>query len=118
MSGNRLFVDTNILLYFLKGATDVVELISDKELTVSVITEIELLSFPQLTSDSQSQIKDLLKECHIVELNEEIKDLTIEFRKKYKLKIPDAMVTASAYTKKIPLFTGIRNSGRLMNWRY
>jgi predicted nucleic acid-binding protein len=45
MNGNRLFVDTNILLYYLKGNEEVVELISDKDLTLSFITELELLSF-------------------------------------------------------------------------
>lgn len=30
MSGNKLFVDTNILLYFLKGDSEVVELIQSK----------------------------------------------------------------------------------------
>ncbi|MFN6946113.1 MAG: hypothetical protein ACK4ND_14280 [Cytophagaceae bacterium] len=40
MNGNKLFVDTNIVLYFLKGDPEVVDLISDKELVVSVITEI------------------------------------------------------------------------------
>lgn len=42
MSGNRLFIDTNILLYYLKGNDEVVELIADKEITISVITELEL----------------------------------------------------------------------------
>ena len=42
MNGNRLFVDTNILLYYLKGNGDVVELIADKDLTISFVTELEL----------------------------------------------------------------------------
>jgi len=46
MNGNRLFVDTNILLYYLKGNEDVVELIVDKDLIISFITEIEILAFP------------------------------------------------------------------------
>jgi len=39
-------VDTIIVLYFLKGDPELVDLISDKDLVVSAITEIELLSFP------------------------------------------------------------------------
>ncbi len=40
MNGNKLIVDTNILLCFLRGQSDVVELISDKDLVLPVITEI------------------------------------------------------------------------------
>jgi predicted nucleic acid-binding protein len=46
-------MDTNIVLYFLKGYPEVVDLISDKELVISVITEIELLSFPHITSENE-----------------------------------------------------------------
>ncbi len=41
MSGNKLFVDTNILLYFLSGDQEVIEMISDKDLVISFITELE-----------------------------------------------------------------------------
>ena len=102
MSGNRLFIDTNILLYFLKGHPEVIDLISDKELVVSVITEIELLSFPLLTAENKQQIKNLLNDCTILDLNQEIKELTIEFRKKYKIKLPNSLIAASAYSSKAP----------------
>lgn len=105
MNGNKLFVDTNILLYFLKGEPDVVELIADKDLILSVITEIELLSFPKINHDTEQQIKSLLKACTILDLEREIKDLTIDFRRKYKIKLPDAIIAASVYSRKIPLLT-------------
>jgi len=105
MNGNKLFVDTNILLYFLKGEPDVVELIADKDLILSVITEIEFLSFPKITRDTEQRIKSLLKACTILDLEQEIKDLTIDFRRKYKIKLPDAIIAASVYSRKIPLLT-------------
>ncbi len=36
-------------------------------------------------------------------MSPEIKELTIEFRRKSKLKLPDSMVAASAYYSKLPL---------------
>lgn len=105
MNGNRLFVDTNILLYFLKGNTEVVDLIADKELVVSSITEIELLAFPDITQDVEVQIRNLLNDCIIVDIKQEIKELTIELRRKYKLKLPDSIIAASAFFNKIPLLT-------------
>jgi predicted nucleic acid-binding protein len=105
MSGNRLFVDTNILLYFLKGDQEVIEMVSDKDLIISFITELELLSFPKISPDSEKTIKGLLKNCLIIDLSPEIKDLTIEFRRKSKLKLPDSIVAATAYYHKLPLLT-------------
>lgn len=105
MNGNRLFVDTNILLYFLKGDSEVIEMISDKDLLISFITELELLSFPIVASGSEKSIKGLLKNCSIIDLSQEIKDLTIEFRRKSKLKLPDAIIAATAYYHKLPLLT-------------
>ncbi len=66
------------MLYFLKGDPEVVDLISDKDLVVSVITEIELLSFPNLTAENEQQIKNLLNDCTILDLKQEVKELTAE----------------------------------------
>ena len=105
MNGNKLFLDSNILLYFLYGDNDVVEIIFDKDVVISFITELELLSFPKLSSDQENNIKELLKNCQLINLNEEIKSLTIELKRKYKLKLPDAIIAATAYYLNLPLIT-------------
>ncbi|MGM0581930.1 MAG: type II toxin-antitoxin system VapC family toxin [Bacteroidota bacterium] len=113
MNGTNLFVDTNILLYYLKGNEEVVELISEKSLSISFITELEILSFPKLTTDSESQIRSLLKSCSLIELNSKIKEITIELRKKYKMKLPDAIIAASAYYNNVPLITADKDFQKL-----
>ena len=105
MNGNKLFLDSNILLYFLYGDNDVIEIIFDKDVVISFITELELLSFPKLSSDQENNIKELLKNCQLINLNEEIKSLTIELKRKYKLKLPDAIIAATAYYLNLPLIT-------------
>ncbi|MGV3538692.1 MAG: type II toxin-antitoxin system VapC family toxin [Rufibacter sp.] len=105
MSGGRLFVDTNILLYFLNGEPEVIEMLADKELVVSFVTQLELLSFPKISSDSEGVIKGLLHACQVIDLNPEIKEITIDFRRKSKLKLPDAIVAATAAVLKLPLVT-------------
>lgn len=113
MNGNKLFLDTNIVLYFLKGAPEVVELISDKDWVVSVITEIELLSFPHLTAENEQQIKNLLQDCTILDLKQEVKELTVDLRRKYKIKLPDSIIAASAFFQKIPLLTSDKGFKRI-----
>jgi predicted nucleic acid-binding protein len=105
MSGDKLFIDSNILLYFLRGEKEIVEIISEKELVISFITELELLSFSSLSTSDEKNIKGLLKNCQIINLNEEIKDLTIELKRKYKLKLPDAIIAATAYYFNLPIIT-------------
>jgi predicted nucleic acid-binding protein len=39
-------------------------------------------------------------------ITDDIKNTTIEIRKKYNLKIPDAVIAATAICKKLPLFSG------------
>ncbi len=105
MSGNSIFVDTNILLYFLKGDKEVVEILANNNVVISFVTELELLSFSKLTASSEKVVRALLKDCLIVNINSEIKDLTIAFRKKSKIKLPDAIIAASSFYHKLPLFT-------------
>lgn len=105
MSGNRLCVDTTILLYFLKGDLEVIEMISEMDIVISFITELELLSFPQITDSSRRAISGLLKNCHIVDINSDIKESTIMIRQQSKLKLPDAIVAATAFQSKLPLLT-------------
>ena len=108
MNGNKIFVDTNILIYFLQGDKDVIAMISDKEIVISFITELELLSLPKISDKSKKLIKELLKICLIIDINAEIKDLAIEFRQKSKIKLPDAIIAATAYFHQLPLLTAVK----------
>ncbi|NMM50773.1 type II toxin-antitoxin system VapC family toxin [Marinigracilibium pacificum] len=105
MNGNRIFVDTNILLYLLNGDKEVTEMISNKDVVISFITQLELLSYSNLNDDSEQLIRELLNECIIRDISREIKELTIEFRRKSKLKLPDSIIAATAYFNKLPLLT-------------
>ncbi|MGV3589612.1 MAG: hypothetical protein ACO1OF_21575 [Adhaeribacter sp.] len=48
MSGNSLFVDTNILLYLISGDETVAELLDGKHIAISFVTELELLGYKEL----------------------------------------------------------------------
>ncbi len=50
MSGSRIALDTNIVLYLLAGDETLAEFLQDKKGYVSVITELELLGFQGITS--------------------------------------------------------------------
>ena len=113
MSGNKLFVDTNILIYLLNGDSDISKILDGKELVISVISELELKSFPNVTQTESAIIDSLVEECQVINLNQEIKKLAIEIRRTRKMKLPDAIVAASAYYSKLPIFTADKEFEKL-----
>ena len=105
MNGSRLCVDTNILLYFLNGDADVVEMLSDKIPVISIISELEMLSYPLITPESEKTIQGLLANCVIVDISHDIKHHAIEIRRRFSLKLPDAIIAATALEQTLPLLT-------------
>ncbi|MEQ9359959.1 MAG: type II toxin-antitoxin system VapC family toxin [Coleofasciculus chthonoplastes F2-STO-03] len=103
MTQNLIVLDTNVVLYFLGGR--LTNPLLSEQYFVSVITEIELLSYPSLSSDEEVQIRDFLAKLIVVELESNIKDLAITFRKQYKLRLPDAIIAATAQVLNATLFT-------------
>lgn len=99
----NIVLDTNAVLYFLGGR--LAEPLPDANYFVSVITEIELLSFPALTSEDEAEITSFLNDVTIVDLKFEIKKTAIDLRRQYRLKLPDALIVATAYCLKAQLFT-------------
>jgi len=105
MNGNSIIIDTNILIYLLKGNKEITDLLNKKEFIISFITELELLSFPFEDKHEFNKTKKLLSECIIVDINSEIKQAVLSLRKLHKLKLPDAIVCATAISLGLPLFT-------------
>jgi PIN domain. len=105
MSGDSIVVDTSFIINLFNGVAEVQELITNRNLFVSVISEIEILSFPNLTVSDKILIKNFLSECYIVDIEPAIKDITIETRAKFKTKLPDAVIAATALYFDLPLFT-------------
>jgi predicted nucleic acid-binding protein len=105
MSGDYLFLDTNILLYYLKGDEALSSIFRGRTLALPFITEMELLSYSKITEEEETKIKELFKECVIVEMVDAIKKKAIETRKAYRLKLPDSIIAATAAHLDMPLIT-------------
>jgi len=96
MDGSKLLVDTNIILYALKGDVALAELIHDQDLYISFITRIELLSYPKIDPESIDLIERFLKQVPVIESNPVINADAIVLRRKSGLEVPDAIIAASA----------------------
>jgi predicted nucleic acid-binding protein len=105
MSGKEILVDTNILIYFLNGDLTIKEVLNEKHIYISFITELELIGFKNIPSKQEKLLRDLLNECIVLPLNEKIKNNYVSLRKNYSLKLADSIIVATSLAVNIPLFS-------------
>ncbi len=91
MSG-KVLLDTNAIIYALNGKS----VLPSADYLVSIITEIELLSYSKLSEKDKQNIENLLNNFEILNLCEKTKKITIDIRKKYGIKLPDSIICATA----------------------
>lgn len=108
MSGDKLFLDTNIIIYLLSGDRTIADLIDQKTVYVSFITQLELLSYHGISDVEKQRVSDFLSDCVIVDINESIKATIINLRRAYRLKLPDSIIVASAIHLDLPVITSDR----------
>jgi predicted nucleic acid-binding protein len=95
----KLVLDSNAIIDFLKerpAAFDLTALVEEHECFVSVIVKLELLKSPDITPDAERQIFDFLELIPVLPLNTFIEDETIAVSRAVKLKLPDAIIAATA----------------------
>ena len=104
MSGSPFVVlDTNVVLYHLGGY--LLKPLEKKQYIISIITEIELLSYSSIEADEIKRIQNFVDDVTVVELKNPLKKETIALRKKYNLRVPDAIIAATALKLDCPLLT-------------
>ncbi len=98
--------DTNVLIYLLNNR--LAENLPRGRYGYSVITEIELLSFPALTSQETQIINRYLSGITLMDLTPAIKQKTIHLRRTYRIKLPDAIIVATSIETGAALLTNDR----------
>jgi predicted nucleic acid-binding protein len=99
----KFLLDTNAVLYLLGGRL-AFPLESGSYYT-SVISEMELLSYSNLTADDEDRLQSFLESVTVVELTGDVKKAAIELRRRHGVKLPDAIVAASALVLGAELLT-------------
>jgi predicted nucleic acid-binding protein len=106
--------DTNVAIYFLNdqfsasAAKYVDDTVKTESPSISVISELELLSWSPKVEIDIITIHRFVGDCQVMELDDLTKINTIEIRRRYKLKLPDAIIAATAISKNYTLIS--RNS--------
>ena len=110
MSGVKFLLDTNYILGLFKSQPVVLEelelrKIGISECAYSAITRIELLGFQEISREEESLIRQKLERLTYLPLSRAIEDVTINLRQTRKIKLPDAVIAATALFAGIELLT-------------
>lgn len=92
----KYLLDTNALIYLQGGK--LAKSLPIGSYAYSVISEIELLSWPQMQPEHELVWRGLLASLQRVELDAAVRETAIRLRRERRLKLPDALIAASALT--------------------
>lgn len=115
MNGNKYLLDTNIILYIISGDKTISNYLHQKDIYISIISEIELFGFQKLTPKEEKQLKAFLLELRVIQLDEAVKNEAISLRKKYSLKLPDCIIAATAITWNLTLISADKQFKQVQN---
>jgi predicted nucleic acid-binding protein len=100
----KYLIDTVILIDHLNGINKATQWLSkNKDSFISPITRAEVLTGAD--DDELHSIKLFLNTFKTLPIDNDIADLAAELRRKYKLKLPDAIQAAAALINKVKLAT-------------
>jgi predicted nucleic acid-binding protein len=98
--GQQYLIDSNAVIDYLsgklpeKGMVFMNEVINDIP-NISVITKIEVLGY-KTTPEADQLLTGFVDDSVLLSLTDEVIEQTIQIRKEYKLKTPDAIIAATA----------------------
>lgn len=103
--------DTNTVIYYLQqqfppeAEKFIDSLLTEAQPCISVITEIELLCWKTATEKDIAVIHNFIQDSVLIELEPPIKLKTAEIRKQHRIKLPDAIIAATAIVYDLTLLT-------------
>lgn len=110
MSGSRRFLlDTNAVVALLAGNRELAEQLEAAEyIGISVISYLEFLAFDDLSDSDRACFASFCERVEIVALAHEdsgLVELALDLRIRHRLKLPDAIIGATALSRDALLVT-------------
>ena len=105
MNGNSALLDSNILIYLSKNEMPFSILDQFSALFISVISYMEVLGYRFSNSKEENFVKELVAMFNIRFIDQGIVENVIDIRKQYRIKLPDAIIAATANTDDLCLIT-------------
>ncbi len=103
-------LDTNFVINYFRGifksdARKFTDSVINGTTFISVIVQMELLSWNLLPAKEEEIIKEFISDSTVISLEESIINRTISLRKTSKIKLPDAIIAATALEHNMQLIT-------------
>lgn len=94
---NNVVLDSDVLINYSKEEISLDYYFHNYEkVYISVITYMEVMGFDFQNKKEEKLLKDVLKRIGMININEFIINKVIEVRKKFKIKLPDAIIFATS----------------------
>ena len=109
--GLKYLWDTNTVIYYLQNhftpAAErfIDEIIKTSPPAISVITEIELMCWKTTKEEDLKILTNFISEVIIFGLEKDVKIGTADIRKAHNIKLPDAIIAATAKVHRLKLIT-------------
>ena len=115
--GTEYLIDSNAIIDYLSGVLpikgmDFLSEVVNEVPRVSVISKIEVLGYSAQPS-AQQLLTNFMNDAEILQLSDAIVNQTIEIRKTHKIKLPDAIIAATALVNRFTLIS--RNKSDFKN---
>ena len=110
MARIKLLIDTDIFIDYLKGMSPAKAVFRSRDIDIycSILTKKELLSKPGLKDSERKKIISILRDLKTISIDPDISLKYSDLLAKYhnnRLQPPDAIIAATAWSKKLPLLT-------------
>ena len=108
--GRKILVDTNIAIGYIGNMLNIqlmdkLDKLFNSQYHISVINKIEMLGYPNLDKNEEAKFKLLIDNSFVHDINNLVIDKTIQIRKKYKIKLPDALIAATCLVNELAIIT-------------
>lgn len=105
----RIILDTNAVVSLLSGNRELAALLESAEYVgISIVSYLEFLAFDGLSDEDCKCFKRFCERVEVVELKHDNSDLiekALSLRKKHRMKLPDAIIGATAISNNALLIT-------------
>jgi|LakMenE18May11ns_1017448.scaffolds.fasta_scaffold9033350_1 hypothetical protein len=115
MGDKHLLVDTNVLIHHWNGDARTTSIMDGAVIHVSFITEIETLGFHGYTAHERAKVTADMATILITDIDAGIKSAAIDLCARYRMKLADALIAATAIRLGIALVTEDKHFRKLKN---
>lgn len=97
MNGNNALLDSNVIISLSRGDLNIEQLYNWYDwLAISIITYMEVLGFGFRNAAERRLVESMLGEFELLHLDMEVATIVITYRQRRRIKLPDAIILATA----------------------